>query len=608
MRYLALLVLAVTAQPPAQAQVRYHLGDDPNWANPSFDDSSWPLVKDGQFPAPPLQSDGFVWVRQRVTVPLGDAAVWLRMPHDWFPGPPEELWADGRLVGANGKLPPEPRIRIGAALNLFDLPKDLSGKAEVIAERIWVPPIERQGSLRSDVRIGPRDSIRLGALTEREDILRREAASTLVQALQTLLGILFLMAWRAMRGRPDARAFAAFFAFWALDCLWILLAQFLWPGMSAVQYIAVDFALYCVSIVALGCLIGAVFSVRVRFPLYLLITAQSLAWLAFEFSHIATQPLPFGALLASNWRGLLNLAAAAIILTLAARRPRNEWDQNLLAASLLLFELALAAAALQWTTDDVEIAGFVVPWTVLFETLLTATMAWVLFRGVWRTWVERQGLSAEFDAAREMQESLVQRLPATPGFAVDAAYRPASQVGGDFYRVLPAGDGAILVVVGDVSGKGLKAAMTVSAIAGALDNEFSRNPSEILSHLNRALLQHKRGGFVTCCAALMKQNGEVRIANAGHLAPYADGCELDVEAGLPLGVVPDVEYPESMAEGDRFTFLSDGVLEAANATHELFGFARSREISIEAAAAIAQAAQTWGQNDDITVVTVRRTA
>jgi serine phosphatase RsbU (regulator of sigma subunit) len=207
-----------------------------------------------------------------------------------------------------------------------------------------------------------------------------------------------------------------------------------------------------------------------------------------------------------------------------------------------------------------------------------------------------------------MQESLVQRLPATPGFAVDAAYRPASQVGGDFYRIFPAGEGAILVVVGDVSGKGLKAAMTVSGLVCAMETIETRMPGPFLVKLNHAAKSHLKSGFVTCCAALMKPNGEVRIANAGHLAPYADGCEVNVEAGLPLGIAADVEYPESMAEGDRFTFLSDGVLEAANATHELFGFARSREVSIQPAATIAQTAQTWGQNDDITVVTVRRTA
>jgi serine phosphatase RsbU (regulator of sigma subunit) len=186
------------------------------------------------------------------------------------------------------------------------------------------------------------------------------------------------------------------------------------------------------------------------------------------------------------------------------------------------------------------------------------------------------------------------------------AYTPASHVGGDFYRVFPAGEGAILVVVGDVSGKGLRAAMTVSVLVGCMEAIRTRMPGAFLAELNNVAKAHLKSGFVTCCAALMKPSGEVRIANAGHLAPYADGREVEVEAGLPLGIVRDVEYPETDATGDRFTFLSDGVLEAANSAHELFGFDRSREISIQPAAAIAQAAQTWGQNDDITVVTVSR--
>ena len=164
------------------------------------------------------------------------------------------------------------------------------------------------------------------------------------------------------------------------------------------------------------------------------------------------------------------------------------------------------------------------------------------------------------------------------------------------------------MIVGDVSGKGLKAAMTVSAIAGALDNEFSRDPAEVLARLNRALLLHKRGGFVTCCAALIKPCGEVRIANAGHLAPYADGREVEVEPGLPLGVVPAIDYPETTTTGSRFTFISDGVVEAENPRRELFGFDRTRDISGKSAQEIAEAAKAWGQNDDITVATIRRIA
>jgi serine phosphatase RsbU (regulator of sigma subunit) len=81
---------------------------------------------------------------------------------------------------------------------------------------------------------------------------------------------------------------------------------------------------------------------------------------------------------------------------------------------------------------------------------------------------------------------------------------------------------------------------------------------------------------------------------------------VEVAAGLPLGVMREVAYEESVVPGERFTFVSDGVVEAEDAQRELFGFERTREISTKSAREIAEAAKTWGQNDDITVVTVRR--
>ena len=87
-----------------------------------------------------------------------------------------------------------------------------------------------------------------------------------------------------------------------------------------------------------------------------------------------------------------------------------------------------------------------------------------------------------------------------------------------------------------------------------------------------------------------------------HPAPYCDGSEVEVEAGLPLGIAQGIEYAESVVHGERFTFVSDGVVEAENPQRELFGFDRTR------AQEIAEAAKAWGQNDDITVVSVKRMA
>ena len=101
------------------------------------------------------------------------------------------------------------------------------------------------------------------------------------------------------------------------------------------------------------------------------------------------------------------------------------------------------------------------------------------------------------------------------------------------------------------------------------------------------------------------------VASAGHPAPWLDGREVALTAGLPLGIVAHAEFDESsvpLTHGQQLTLVSDGVVEAENAQRELFGFDRTREISTKSVQEIAEAAKAWGQNDDITVVTVRRRA
>lgn len=163
------------------------------------------------------------------------------------------------------------------------------------------------------------------------------------------------------------------------------------------------------------------------------------------------------------------------------------------------------------------------------------------------------------------------------------------------------------VVVGDVSGKGLPAAMTVSAMIGALRTMAASGPAEILRRLNDSLLGTLRSGFVTCLCARIESSGTVTVANAGHPAPYRSGQEIALQPGLPLGIVPEPDYAETtidLAPGEKLTFLSDGVVEARSTSGELFGFERARAVSGQAADEIASTAQRFGQEDDITVLTV----
>jgi serine/threonine protein phosphatase PrpC len=223
-------------------------------------------------------------------------------------------------------------------------------------------------------------------------------------------------------------------------------------------------------------------------------------------------------------------------------------------------------------------------------------------------------LENELAAAREVQQVILpERAEAVPGFNVESVYQPSRQVGGDFFQVLPTGEGGLLVVVGDVAGKGLPAAMLVSVLIGAIRGvaEYTKDPAELLARLNERLIGRTQGGFATALVARIEADGSVTIANAGHLSPYLDGQEVELNGALPLGVVENAMYQVTrfhLPQGSRLTFYSDGVVEAQNQEGELFGFERGRAISGQPAAAIVQAAMQFGQEDDITVVTIERLA
>jgi serine phosphatase RsbU (regulator of sigma subunit) len=171
------------------------------------------------------------------------------------------------------------------------------------------------------------------------------------------------------------------------------------------------------------------------------------------------------------------------------------------------------------------------------------------------------------------------------------------------------GDDGLLIAVGDVSGKGLKAAMLVSMIIGTIQGRRLDPLGNIMSEVNRVLCGRTDGGFVTCVCIRLYADGRFEMANAGHPAPWVDGRESNVPGGLPLGIDPSVEWNVTsgvMDANSGFMFASDGIIEAANTRGELFGFERTAALSRKAAGEVADAAKAWGQNDDITVVTVRR--
>jgi serine phosphatase RsbU (regulator of sigma subunit) len=254
--------------------------------------------------------------------------------------------------------------------------------------------------------------------------------------------------------------------------------------------------------------------------------------------------------------------------------------------------------------------------TLLEFTFLLISIVYAVYRySVEQS--ERQGaLEQEFKSAQELQQVLIpETLPSLDGYAVTSAYRPAQQVGGDFFQLIAQPDGSALLVLGDVSGKGLKAAMTVSLIVGTIRTvaDTVEDPAEVLSVLNRRLHGRLKDGFVTCLALRLDAEGDCVLANAGHPAPFLNKEELSLPGALPLGLDLGIEYEKvhvRLAVGDRLSLYTDGLLEARNPAGEIFSFDRLRALiaSQPDAKEATDAAVAFGQDDDITVITLTRLA
>jgi serine phosphatase RsbU (regulator of sigma subunit) len=201
---------------------------------------------------------------------------------------------------------------------------------------------------------------------------------------------------------------------------------------------------------------------------------------------------------------------------------------------------------------------------------------------------ERQRIEQELRTAREIQQALLPKAtPKLDGWQLATCYRPARQVGGDFYDFLELPDGRLGIVVGDATGHGMPAALLMAttrgmlrAIAQSLDS-----PGEVLARLNEAICPEiPPNMFVTCFYAILDPvDGRLLFANAGHNLPYLrrEGqSSSDLRArGMPLGLMPRMSYEEnetSLEGGESILFYSDGLVEAHNPHREMFGFPRLR--------------------------------
>ena len=317
-----------------------------------------------------------------------------------------------------------------------------------------------------------------------------------------------------------------------------------------------------------------------------------------------------------DWPVLASEIPLAILSVLSLRRG-NARDRRIAAAFLFYLVVRLTLfnsfQSLTGTGTSASIGGWQWPYTTCTLTALGVVTLAILVRDLIRDRSEKQRLAAELAASRAVQQILIpDETPAIPGFTIRSVYEPFGEVGGDFFQILPLANGGVLIAIGDVSGKGMPAAMLVSLLVGTLHAlvETTTSPGQLLAGSNRLVQGRSHGGFTTCLILRVEQSGAVTFANAGHISPYRNGAEIECENGLPLGLVAGTAYAEAsftLNPGEQLTLVTDGVVEARNEGGELFGFGRTAALSGDSAESIAQKARTFGQDDDITVLTVVKT-
>jgi serine phosphatase RsbU (regulator of sigma subunit) len=243
---------------------------------------------------------------------------------------------------------------------------------------------------------------------------------------------------------------------------------------------------------------------------------------------------------------------------------------------------------------------------------------------------ERERIEQELRIARLIQQTLLPKsVPGLPGYDVATYYQPAREVGGDFYDFFEFEDGRVGLVVGDATGKGMPAALVVAAtcsILRAVAQDLRYSPGEVLARVNEVVLARiPPNMFVTCFYAILDpKSGSLSYANAGHNLPCCchEHAARDLSArGMPLGLMPGMSYEENesvLLPGESVLFYTDGLIEAHNPQGEMFGTPRLRELmskhpmdTTDLSATLMEelgrfTAEGWEQEDDITLVTLRR--
>jgi hypothetical protein len=629
---------------PLDGQWQFHLGDNPAWALPQTADDApgagWEqLSPDKTWGAQGHPAyTGFAWYRKHVHVTAApgaeqDFALFLQHVDDVY-----EIYWNGQLAGHYGKMPPGASYGYLAPTQTFGLGPVHDG---VLAIRVWKAPLnsfdsDQLGGLLAAPLIGSPAAI--GAHKTEFDYswLRSRQYYFALHALNGLVMILSLLAWLRDRSQRVLLAMACFSGS-SVGVLFLVGMRIPFSFNFAIGWLQP-----VLSLADIGLWFLLLYLLKLNDHARIARFTRTLAIFSFACTSLdgALSGLDWTNPLFASWvqaaDGILTAFFTTaeiypLVLVAFALRKRLEPSRWFLAIaactdgmiSVVRIAVQQGSRFTHWTIGQkigspiFTINGNVFNAQILADTLLLIAIVYAVYRYIQESARRQSTLEQEFKSARELQQVLIpETLPSLPGFAFTSAYRPAQEVGGDFFQVMPLegeNAGATLILLGDVSGKGLKAAMTVSLIVGAARTlaKFAPHPAEMLTELNARLFGRMQNGFATCLALRLDGDGNCVMASAGHPAPYLNKLEVDLPGALPLGVVATASYEEraiELREGDHFALYTDGLLEARAANGEIFSFERLDALFATApdAAKASDAAVDFGQEDDITVLTLTR--
>jgi len=621
---------------------KFHTGDDLAWAEQDYDDSSWGTID----VTPPAGSEnvelgtsgyipgwtgsgypnyaGYAWYRLRINVRSSHGRLAIKMPDSADDA--YQVYVNGKLIGELGDFTAKGVTAYSTVPRSFRLPRDLRSGPMTIAVRMWMDSAT------------PFLSPDAGGMHEPPVLGHAGVISTLIQ-----------LDW-------DDTAHAVgsgFLEIFILMLAWAVAVSLLWMDRSEPAYLwlslvcavtilensvvlIVNFATW-ISLTP-GVVLQTVIIGPIRIGLWVIFWAYwfriaRMAWIHRIVWSLVLLTIICTAMLRAPLYGtripvhaaiylspiLLGLQLAFVILLFVITvrgivKQRTEGWLALPAVLLVALSLYQVNLHLFHIRTRFDVFGFNFQLGTIATILSIFLITVMLLRRFLYTQRKREQWKAEIEQARQVQHVLIpEELPTVSGFAIESEYRPAREVGGDFFQILPqTDDGSVLIIVGDVTGKGLQAGMLVALIVGAVRTavQYHSDPLILMNSLNDRLWGRGRAS-ATCLILRITKDGQVTLANAGHLPPYLNGAEVPMEGSLPIGVIPGADFfvtHFSMAPGDTLMLMSDGVAEAQDQHKQLFGFERIQEMLQKpiSAAALAAAAEAFGQEDDILVLRIQR--